>query len=167
MQQLFQSALWWYIWSKHPDLSEISILQRWVTLTLPSDTWFSHIQPPPEREGRGLLEKTGWSVDDSVLWPTTWMSSLLSSLEDECCTQAVSLPRQIWQTSLPACHLSPTVMQMHIRWENIRWRREMDIRCTYKFIYNCIQCVSHLQPKISAVFLKLDVCPVHEQDLPL
>lgn len=72
-------------------------------------------EAPSESQGRGLLEKTGWWVDDSVLWPTAWMGSLLSSLEDERCTQAVSLPRQIWQTCLHECHLS-SELRKSIRW---------------------------------------------------
>lgn len=41
LQQLFQSTLWL---GKCPALSEIFLLQRWITLTLVSDLWYSQIQ---------------------------------------------------------------------------------------------------------------------------
>lgn len=40
---------------------------------------------------RGVVKKTGWSVGESDLWPTTWMDSLSSSPEDKHHAEAVSM----------------------------------------------------------------------------
>lgn len=67
-----------------------------------------------EREGGGLFEMTGWSVDDSFQWPTTWMHSLLCSFGNEWCTQAVSLTIHQDRYGKKPC-------QDVICWKFIRW----------------------------------------------
>lgn len=99
--------------SQHPDLPEISILRSWITPTLLSDKRYSQTQPwwgntwTKRCVGMGgLLKKKRLIRPWHVLWPTRWMGSLLSSLEDECCTQAVSLTLHQGRHGKQPCQLA-------------------------------------------------------------